>query len=111
MKERDQLIAEEQKRQIIADHGFACIKCGAPAIFLAHRIAKTKANLRKYGQEVIHHRYNLLPVCSNSGCNSAQNLGNRPMEADKLAAQIRKHIESVQTLLGGKDEETKYTLV
>jgi len=99
MKERDQLIAEEQKRQIITDYGFACVQCGAPAIFLAHRIAKTKANIRKYGQDVIHHRYNLLPVCSNNGCNDACNIGNNPMASEKLAAKIRKHIDSVKAVM------------
>ena len=96
MKERDQLIAEEQKRQIIADHQYACVNCGAPAIFLAHRIAKTKANIRKYGQDVIHHRYNLVPVCSDQGCNDAFNIGNNPVEAEKLVARIRKHIEAAK---------------
>ena len=55
---------------------------------LAHRIANTESNLKKYGKEVIHHKKNLAPVCCLK-CNDAMNIGFDTGSADSLADEIR----------------------
>lgn len=61
---------------------------------LAHRIPKTKYNLRTYGPEVIHHELNLACVCS-LRCNSAVllNLATRPVEGMALINTIKKELQ------------------
>lgn len=61
---------------------------------LAHRVPKTKYNLKAYGPEVIHHELNLACVCS-LRCNSAVLLSpaTHPIEAKALIGRIKKNIE------------------
>lgn len=54
---------------------------------LAHRIARTKANIKRYGREVICHPSNLAPVCS-LRCNDACNVGNNPRKAREIVDLI-----------------------
>lgn len=39
------------------------VDCWEKATQIAHRIAQTKVNIKKYGWEVIHHNFNLVSVC------------------------------------------------
>jgi len=90
VRERERFEAAEQKRRLIDEAGGICVICrAAPAIFLAHRIPKTKRNLKCYGRVVIHHHLNLVPVCSDSDCNDACLIDNRPREKARLLAQIK----------------------
>lgn len=90
MNELDRFLAAEQKAAIIEAQGGLCAVCGAaPAIFLAHRIPQTKANLRRYGRAVIHHSLNLVGVCSNPACNDRVLIDGKPEEKRRLLAQIR----------------------
>ena len=84
---------QEQRRRVFARWGYSCAVCGKPISEvewpqLAHRIANTKPNRKRYGAPVIDHEANLRPVCS-LACNDASNIGGRPVEAALLAAQIR----------------------
>lgn len=69
------------------DH-YICQRCSKQATQQAHRIAQTKANLKKYGIEIIHHNYNRVSVCGLE-CNAAYNIGNNPGKVRKLVALIR----------------------
>jgi hypothetical protein len=91
----EKLEANERKEYEIATQGI-CPVCGrslrAGIPQYAHKIAKTKANITRYGKEVINHRYNMVLVCSLE-CNSACNVGGKPKEAERLAAYIREMIK------------------
>jgi len=79
----EKLEANERKEYEIATQGI-CPVCGrslrAGIPQYAHKIAKTKANITRYGKEVIE-------------CNSACNVGGKPKEAERLAAYIREMIK------------------
>jgi len=85
---------EDQRRRVFARGGYCCAICGKPLCHhdtqpqLAHRIANTKANRKRYGSDVIDDDRNLWPVCS-LRCNDACNIGGRPVEAALLSAQIQ----------------------
>ena len=79
-----------------------CEHCGAPMpdvnkSQLAHILAQTKTNIKKYGISVIHHPENLKLVCGLK-CNAAVmiNTATRPQEADAHAEMIRAIIRQEQ---------------
>ena len=93
-RERKKWDRWELRLRLFSRWGYACSICGRPlaadsaSAQLAHRIANTKANRKRYGVLVIDHEANLRPVCSLT-CNDKANIGGRPVEAALLAAQIR----------------------
>lgn len=102
----------EKKIKIFNRYYGKCYRCGKQAVFLAHRIAKTKnnkwmmgeficrylsyelseKNVKKYGEIGIHHELNLLPVCMHPACNDAANIGFKTEQAKKLMEQIANDI-------------------
>ena len=63
MTERESLGAWERSRELIARWP-VCPVCGkAPSTQIAHRIGQGKRNVKRYGKAVVHHEYNLVPVC------------------------------------------------
>lgn len=68
--------------------------CSNPACHLAHRIAQTKANIKKYGKSIIHHELNLVAVCENLEHNSYFNIGFNPVETEKLVEKIKAELEN-----------------
>lgn len=98
MNAREKLDAEERRQEIFAKAWFKCGHCGGSIYAhgtpqLAHRIAKTKGNLAKFGPLVIHHTKNLVPVCQVEPCNSAMNIGNNPMATRALVDEIEADIK------------------
>lgn len=97
MTEREKFRIAETKEFVFDRDEYQCRTCGH-SIYrfgcpqMAHRIAATDANIRKYGKAVIHHPPNLASACC-LRCNDAQNIGNKPVEADALAAEIRRQIQ------------------
>jgi hypothetical protein len=59
---------------------------------LAHRIPQRKHFLRKYGKDVIHHRFNVRAVCSER-CNAAVSIAQQPEEIEELVRQIRADLQ------------------
>ena len=55
---------------------------------IAHRIPKTKSNLKKYGKGIIHHPLNLALTCPD--CNSAVLINNDPVSKGLLIAKIER---------------------
>ena len=97
MTERQAFEANEQREDIFRDFAYLCGVCWNPVRRygkqqLAHRIAQTEDNIKKYGADVIHHRMNLVPVCC-LRCNDACNTGMKTKQADELAALIVAEIE------------------
>lgn len=87
--------AEEQKRQSIIDQKGLCWVCNLPLTFpieAAHRIPKHKKYLKKYGKEIIHHRFN-VPV-THKDCNSGALLdpATHPIEALALISSIKQDL-------------------
>ena len=87
----------ETKLRLLNRRGSRCEVCGKPVTLescqLAHRIPKTKRNLKTYGAKVIHHDLNLAVVCS-LRCNSAAlcNIATNPVEAGWIIKKIREAI-------------------
>ena len=73
MTGREKIDALEHKLERMAKQRF-CEVCGEPlrayTCQLAHRVAKSKMNLKKYGKEFVHSDTNTALVCSLK-CNSA----------------------------------------
>jgi len=63
-------------------HGLGC----KPEV--AHRIAETLANIKRYGYDVIDHPKNKALTCGRRGCNDAQNIGFQTLVAEALAEEI-----------------------
>lgn len=87
----------ETKLRLLNQRGSRCEVCGKLVTLescqLAHRIPKTKHNLKTYGAKVIHHDLNLAVVCS-LRCNSAVlcNIATNPVEAGRIISEIREAI-------------------
>ncbi len=97
MTEREKFQIAEMKEFVFTRDSWQCQTCGRSIYHygtpqMAHRIAATESNIRKYGKEVIHHSRNLKPVCS-LRCNDAQNIGFDTEAADSLARSIRETIQ------------------
>lgn len=88
---------EELKRRIALDQNGLCAHCGRELQYpydLAHRISKSKVNLKLYGAEIIHHRINLRATHSGR-CNDGVMVSpaSNPVTAAEIIAEIRKAIE------------------
>jgi len=92
MTEREKFRIKEIKGLVASRDHHTCQRCGGPGYELAHLIAKTRANIKKYGADVIHHPLNIRLSCS--ACNSSFNIGNKTRQADMLAAVIRGKLEA-----------------
>jgi 5-methylcytosine-specific restriction endonuclease McrA len=90
------LEAEEKRQEIFRRDFFLCTHCGL-SIFrhgtpqLAHLISQGKANIEKYGEEIIHHPMNTASTCS-LYCNSRKNIGMNPEKTKELVQQITDYI-------------------
>jgi len=66
--ERQRFGVGEIKEYVFNRDGWRCRVCNRPVNFataqLAHRIPQSKAMIKKYGKEIIHHPGNLLTTCS-----------------------------------------------
>lgn len=96
MTERERFAFEELKRELLREHPI-CQVCGKrPSTQCAHRIPKDKPNLRKYGKRIVHHRLNILAVCS-LACNDAVSISNHPEEIKALVERIRGELDRERT--------------
>jgi len=90
MTDRERLDFSEQKIKLVALAGNRCEVCGSPVgpinAQIAHRIPQGGTNTRKYGKDVIHHRFNLAVTCSLE-CNGKVIVHGLPEE--RLVEQIK----------------------
>lgn len=91
MTNRDKMRANEQREWLFECAQWCSVVSGRPlregVPQLAHRVARTKAAIAKWGTEVIDHPLNLVPVC-NLRENDRCNIGNQPIPARDLLARI-----------------------
>jgi hypothetical protein len=92
---------KEAKKRLRID-GYICQVCGKLlknkiGAGAAHRIPKTKINLRKWKAEIINHNFNLVYTCSLE-CNSKVLIENKPHIKILLFGLIRhKDLEDLTT--------------
>jgi hypothetical protein len=91
LKDRIKFDINEQKKLILDRDYYTCQKCGKKAVYLAHRIAQTKSNLKIFGEEIIHHSANLVSVCENQSCNDYYNIGYNIGKTKKLLNFIKEN--------------------
>ena len=97
MTEREKIEVAETKIRICQKQYFKCGVCGeliTPyTLQLAHRIPKTKYNLKTYGKEIIHNDLNMVACCSLK-CNSSVLLDPKthPIEAMELIEEIKESL-------------------
>lgn len=84
---------EESKRFIHARDGGRCQFCFGPGWQLAHRLSQDKLHRKRYGDAVIYHNSNMTLTCDRHNFMAEIDYRTRPIEADKLAAEIRAKIE------------------
>ena len=86
------LDAYEERIAIYNRDGGRCRTCGEPVAFdafeLAHRIANTVANRKRWGSTIIDHPLNRV-VAHHGRCNSRQNIGGNPGACAELIKQIQ----------------------
>ena len=79
------------KYDMIKGQNFCCSECGKPLNSdnlpqMAHRISKAKRHIKKYGYEVIHHRFNLRITCAD--CNSSVSITPETEQGKQLIKRI-----------------------
>ena len=94
MTERKSFEISEMKEKIFTRDRYMCKWCyenimrfGTPQ--LAHGISQTKANIKKYGEDIIHSEHNIKSACC-LRCNAKLAVGTTREE--KEAKRIRKVI-------------------
>jgi hypothetical protein len=81
---------EEREAIYLRDRGI-CLACRKPVAFVdfevAHRVADTKSNRRRYGDAVVDHPLNKATT-HRGACNDAMNCGFRPAECEAIVRAI-----------------------
>lgn len=81
----------EERLSIYSRDSGICQACGDPvdinSFEVAHRIANTKANRKRFGAHVIDHSLNKATTHPGR-CNSAMNIGNNPGKCAELIRRI-----------------------
>ena len=81
----------EERLAIYSRDGGRCQSCGEMvdinAFQVAHKIANTKANRKRFGSHIIDHRLNKATTHAGQ-CNSAMNIGNNPGKCAELIRRI-----------------------
>lgn len=94
MTAREKLEAEEKKIRIYFQAGGRCKICGNPVSMseaqLAHKIAKSRQNIKHYGKEVIFHPKNMILTCGDKfgRCNDSVNIGFNTGKIAELLKEI-----------------------
>ena len=87
---------DDVRHFVYASQGWVCEVCEMPLLLghhqLAHRIPQNVAMIERYGEDVIHHRMNLVGVDS-LRCNDAVSISNQPKAIEALVSLIRKDLE------------------
>lgn len=95
-RERDRFETHEKRLAIYARDCGICQYCGRPvdinSFTVAHRIARSKWAVAKYGREIIEHPLN--KACTHPGaCNDLIQCTNRPVERENLVQVIKEAIQ------------------
>ena len=97
MTDREKENAREKKLKIYYERGGVCEICGKDLRVteseLAHKIPKTKRNLKVFGKEVVHHTLNLALTCPGA-CNDAVLVGLNSLAKWQLLSEIEEAISA-----------------
>ena len=85
--ERESFEASETKQKMLSSYPECCVCHDSPSTQVAHRISQGKRSRHTYGTSILHHKWNLVPVCGLK-CNSAVVIDNKPRHKDILVAAI-----------------------
>lgn len=96
---------KETRLYVFNRDNWHCVVCGKKTDWstgqLAHRIPKTKYNLKTYGDRIINHPMNLRLTCSLK-CNDAVLIGGKPIEKEQLLYAIKNTLQMNNTKGGIK---------
>lgn len=96
-RERDRFETHEKRLAIYARDGGICQYCGRPvdisSFTVAHRIARTKAMLKKYGREIIEHPLNKATTHPGA-CNDGILITFQPVAMEALIDKILEAIDA-----------------
>lgn len=94
-RERARFETHEERLAIYARDCGICQYCGRPvdinSFTVAHRVARTRAMLKKYGREVIEHPLNKATTHPGA-CNDLIQCTNKPVAREDLVQIIRARI-------------------
>ena len=89
--ERNKFDIHKKCIEILERDNFTCLVCGKTAQHIAHGLSRSKLNLKKYGDDIVNHSYNLHSVCS-LNCNSKCNIDNNPEKIKEIIEKIKESI-------------------
>jgi 5-methylcytosine-specific restriction endonuclease McrA len=84
---------EETRRYIYARDGGRCQFCFGPGWQLAHKLPQDKLHKKRYGEAVIYHPSNMTLTCDRCNFRAEVDYRSRPIEAEKIAREIRAEIQ------------------
>jgi len=92
MTDRQKLALHEERLSIYSRDGGICQACGLPvdinSFEVAHRIASTVSNTKRFGKQVIDSPHN--KACTHRGrCNDALNCGFKPDKCAEIVALVQ----------------------
>ena len=91
-RERKKFETHEERIQLYEKSNGICQYCrrlvDINSFTVAHRIANTKSNRKKYGNEIIDHPLNKA-VTHPGNCNDGMNIGMNPVKCRALAMRIK----------------------
>lgn len=92
MTERQRFELHEERLAIYSRDGGICQYCGEPVDInrfeVAHRIANTVSNRKRYGAEIVDHRLNKATTHAGR-CNSGMNCGFNPGKCQEIIDRIK----------------------
>ena len=97
MTDRQRIELTETKERLGEEQAWLCHVCGRPMTLdsshFAHVLPQDRVHIRRYGEEVIHHRLNGRLTCG-LRCNAKVQVtySAHPLMADMLANRIREAI-------------------
>jgi hypothetical protein len=112
-RERHRIEVYEERLAIHARDRGICQTCGEPVSVnhfeVAHKIANSVANRKRYGDEVVDSPVNKATT-HRGRCNSGQNCGNNPMKCAEIvrAVEAIKHAEEIAVMWRGIDDAYRY---
>lgn len=100
MTTRQKADAEEMRQDLFNAANWICLVCQKSLVHygtaqLAHRVPRRKSMLMRWGEEVINHPLNMVPVCSLK-CNDSVSLGT-------VKAQTKDILERIVRIKTGRE--------
>ena len=93
---------DAMRRRLYFEQSGRCFVCSEPMVLtedrgnpkrceIAHRLSKSKVNLRRWGERVMNYRLNLRGT--HPSCNSVVSLNPDSLEAERLVYDIQKSLK------------------